>query len=123
MEMMIVYDSRTGNVERFVKKLELESKRVCEGLIINCPFVLVTYTNGFGQVPESTSKFLEINHGMLKAVAASGNRNWGSNFAKSADIISEKYNVPVLLKFELAGTNKDVHFFTQEVTKIANEHS
>ena len=38
------------------------------------------------------------------AVAASGNRNWGQNFAKAGHTISEEYKVP-LMKFEVQGTN------------------
>lgn len=52
-------------------------------------------------------------------VAASGNRNWGDKFARSADLISERYNVPVVYKFELAGTTGDAQRFQQEVDKIA----
>lgn len=39
---------------------------------------------------------------------SSGNSNWGDNFAKSGEIISETYKVELIGKFELAGTEKDV---------------
>lgn len=117
--MLIVYDSLTGNVERFVSKLKgFDAKKITPSLIVEKPFILVTYTIGFGEVPESTQEFLEWNYEYLKGVAASGNKVWGSNFAKSAEIISLKYNVPILHKFELSGTEKDLLIFTQEVGMI-----
>ncbi len=56
-------------------------------------------------------------------VAASGNRVWGDNFAKSAEKISKQYQVPILGKFELSGTAKDVELFTQEVERIVTKSS
>lgn len=117
--MLIIYDSMTGNVKRFVEKTLLKSTQLCSEMIVNEPFILVTYTIGIGEVPNKVATFVENNREHLVAVAASGNRNWGYNFARSADIISKKYSVPILLKFELSGTTKDVELFTQEVKRIA----
>ncbi len=40
------------------------------------PFIIVTGTIGFGEVPEPVQSFLEVNHQYIRGVAASGNRNW-----------------------------------------------
>ncbi|RKN84209.1 class Ib ribonucleoside-diphosphate reductase assembly flavoprotein NrdI [Paenibacillus ginsengarvi] len=117
--MMIVYDSRTGNVKRFVSKLNMPAVSVDNEMIIEEPFVLVTYTTGFGQAPENTLSFLERNHTRLVGVSASGNRNWGQGFARSADRIAEMYRVPIISKFELAGTMKDVESFVRGVNAVA----
>ncbi|UJF34558.1 class Ib ribonucleoside-diphosphate reductase assembly flavoprotein NrdI [Paenibacillus hexagrammi] len=117
--MLIAYDSKTGNVRRFIKKVNLPAVQIDEALRMDEPFVLVTYTTGFGQIPEKVSGFLERNHARLQGVAASGNKNWGDGFAKSADRIAEKYGVPVLSKFELSGTRQDVQRFVQGVQAIA----
>lgn len=117
--MLIVYDSKTGNVRRFVKKLGLPSVEISGDLVIEEPFVLVTYTTGFGQVPEKVTTFLRRNHRYLRGVSASGNRNWGASFAKSADTIAREYGVPVISKFELSGTGRDVEHFTSGVASIA----
>jgi protein involved in ribonucleotide reduction len=117
-EMLVVFDSRTGNVERFVSKTGLPSKRIAPGLVITEPFILVTFTTGFGCPPESTLKFLDTHSHLLRGVAVSGNMNWGKNFCKAADVISQRYYVPVILKFELAGTNQDVINFIEEVRSI-----
>ncbi|WP_372011436.1 class Ib ribonucleoside-diphosphate reductase assembly flavoprotein NrdI [Paenibacillus chitinolyticus] len=113
--MIIIYDSKTGNVERFVKKLNLECYRIVPQLKVSTSFILVTYTTGFGEVSRSTKDFLEANHVHLKGVASSGNRNWGVKFAKAADIIADTYKVPAIIKFELSGTEKDVAKFMLEV--------
>lgn len=59
--MIVIYDSKTGNVDRFVKKLNLECYKVVPQLKVNKPFVLITYTTGFGQAPNTTLEFLESN--------------------------------------------------------------
>ncbi|MDR9852025.1 class Ib ribonucleoside-diphosphate reductase assembly flavoprotein NrdI [Paenibacillus sp. VCA1] len=116
--MLVVYDSKTGNVRRFINKLNMRSVSIAEKEEINEPYVLVTYTTGFGQVPEKVKSFLTRNSNMLRGVSASGNRNWGPRFAKSADTISEMYDVPVLTKFELSGTTQDIETFVERVRSI-----
>lgn len=117
--MLIAFDSKTGNVKRFIGKLKLPAVQISENMTVDEPFVLVTYTTGFGQVPQRVASFLQRNHEQLRGVAASGNRNWGDKFAKSADLISEKYAVPVIAKFELSGTWGDAERFEQEVSRVA----
>jgi protein involved in ribonucleotide reduction len=122
--IIIAYDSKTGNVQRFINKvkneLDIETVKIHEDLIIQKPFILVTYTTGFGQIPKTTKSFLMKNHQYMIAVASSGNMNWGMKFAVAADEISKKYSVPIILKFELSGTQKDVQRFIKEVRNIDN---
>lgn len=122
--VQIIFDSKTGNVQRFVNKTGFQLiRKVDEIEDLDTPFVLVTYTTNFGQVPASTQAFLEKNAHLLIGVAASGNKIWGEHFAKSADTISKQYQVPILHKFELSGTAKDVELFTQEVEKVVTKPS
>jgi protein involved in ribonucleotide reduction len=116
--MLVVYDSKTGNVKRFINKLNMRAIPIDEYQKVNEPFVLVTYTTGFGQVPEKVTSFLESKGSLLRGVSASGNRNWGTGFAKSADTISAMYDVPVILKFELSGTSQDRQHFVERVQTI-----
>lgn len=118
--MLIAYDSRTGNVKRFIRKLDLPSIQIEESTVLDEPFVLVTYTTGFGNPPEKVMSFLERNYEKMVGVSASGNRNWGDRFARSADHIAEKYGVPILTKFELSGTTRDVETFLKEVKAVAS---
>ncbi|WP_418134569.1 class Ib ribonucleoside-diphosphate reductase assembly flavoprotein NrdI [Bacillus velezensis] len=116
--MLIAYYSLTGNVRRFVAKTGLATVEIKPGLMIAEPFICVTGTYGFGQVASTVSDFLADNSDYLAAVAASGNRNWGDNFAKAADVIAEQYGVPVVGHFELAGTDADVRQFIERVNAL-----
>ncbi|MGI2303617.1 class Ib ribonucleoside-diphosphate reductase assembly flavoprotein NrdI [Staphylococcus cohnii] len=124
--MKVVYFSFSGNVRRFIKKTELTN--VMEITQNNCserieePFVLVTGTIGFGEVPQPVQAFLDVNDDLLKAVAASGNRNWGQNFAKAGRSISERYQVPLLLKFEVQGTADDINEFKDKVGNFNEDY-
>lgn len=117
---MLVYASKTQNVARFIKKLKytdiLEVKTGSE--LVNQPFILVTYTTGFGEVPQEVADFLAQNHQLLRGVCASGNRNWGANFAKAGTIIAQRYQVPLIHRFELAGLKQDIQIFEEGVDQI-----
>lgn len=115
---LVVFDSRTGNVQSFMTKTGLRCLKILDGLVVNEPFILVTYTTGFGKIPPSTSRFIEANRKYLRGVAASGNRNLGKAFCMAADAISDAYDVPILLKFDLSGTDKDVENFLLRVREI-----
>ncbi|MBE7896081.1 class Ib ribonucleoside-diphosphate reductase assembly flavoprotein NrdI [Paenibacillus polymyxa] len=116
--MLIIYDSLTGNVERFTKKLEMKCVKIVEGLIVDEPYVLITYTTGFGQVPLSVEKFLRKNNVNLKGVIGSGNMNWGSYYNGAAKKISEQYETPLIHTFELSGNLNDIEKVKLEVTNI-----
>lgn len=117
---MIVYASKTQNVARFVKKLKYHD--VCEIRTgeeqLTQPFVLITYTTGFGEVPSEIQTFLKTHHHLLVAVVASGNRNWGDNFAKAGMHIAKTYQVPLLHCFELAGLDQDIQIVEEGVDRI-----
>ncbi|MCY7780047.1 class Ib ribonucleoside-diphosphate reductase assembly flavoprotein NrdI [Bacillus haynesii] len=113
--MLIAYYSLAGNVRRFVAKTGLTAVEIKADMLLTEPFVLVTGTYGFGQVAGTVWDFLADNGDLMAGVAASGNRNWGGNFAKAADLIAEEYGVPIVHKFELAGTTEDVRIFTERV--------
>ncbi|MBM7029849.1 class Ib ribonucleoside-diphosphate reductase assembly flavoprotein NrdI [Bacillus velezensis] len=116
--MLIAYYSLTGNVRRFVAKSGLATVEIKPGLMIAEPFVCVTGTYGFGQVAGTVSDFLADNSDYLAGVAASGNRNWGDNYAKAANVIAAQYGVPVIGRFELAGTDADVRQFIERVNAL-----
>jgi protein involved in ribonucleotide reduction len=106
---MIVFSSRTGNVKYIVDQLKLPSLEIQTGLVVNQPYFLFTYTDGLGDVPDIVSSFLELNGRHIKGVIASGNSNFGQQFCKSADTISEIYNVPIIRKIDVRGTTDDLN--------------
>lgn len=107
--MKIIFHSRTGNIRRFIQKSGLQEKaqKLEENLLVNEPYLLITYTDKIGEVPSKVSQFLEKNAEHLVGVASSGNKNFGNQFARSADVISNMYQVPIVCKFELAGNEND----------------
>ena len=119
--MKVVYITRTGNVEMFVNKLGIgDILEVRDGSeIVDEDFVLVTYTDGYGELPEELEEFLTNNSQHLRGVAASGDRGYGEAYAMAADVISEMYNVPILAKFEFDGIDEDVELFLAELEKLS----
>ncbi|MCY7989989.1 class Ib ribonucleoside-diphosphate reductase assembly flavoprotein NrdI [Bacillus spizizenii] len=120
--MIITYESKTGNVRRFVKalqhKLDIEAIEITDDTIINQEFIHITYTIGFGEVPERTLNFFNKNKNKIRGVAVSGNKVWGDNYGLAGDKLSAKFHTPLLLKFELSGTKQDLQKIIQEVQLI-----
>lgn len=120
--MIVVFDSKTGNVRRFCQRL---SEMGVYSVFLDdydgqTSYVLVTFTTKFGQTPETTDRFMISHHKNCRGVVSSGNRNWGDFYAKAADNISEAFGVPVLHKFELFGMKSDLEKVKKEVERIAN---
>jgi len=120
--MIVYFSSVTENTHRFVRKLDatVDSVRIpllasAEPIHATEPFVLVTPTYGGGtrkgaDVPKQVIRFLNDpeNRSLLRGIIASGNINFGADFCRAGDVIAEKTGVPVLYRFELAGTTEDV---------------
>lgn len=118
--MKIVYASRTGNVRSFIDKLGVTDVLEIEdgNETVADKYVLITYTDGYGEVPPEVETFLENNADNLVAVAASGDTSYGDAFCMAADEVAGRYGVPILLKFELDGTSDDVSKFLDELSKL-----
>jgi protein involved in ribonucleotide reduction len=54
----------------------------------------------------------------MVAVASSGNKNWGSSFGGSGDIVSEMYGVPLIMKIENSGFPKDIDTFIERLERV-----
>lgn len=124
--MIIAYYSLTGNVRRFVHRLGMPGSLLeikSGGQAVNEPFVLVTPTVGFGQTPGTVADFADNNRVWLRGVAASGNTNWGGNYAAAGRKLAVAYKVPLLLTFELSGLDEDVTKFKTEVLRLSSHIS
>ena len=121
--MIIYYDSKTGNVQRFIEKIK-DERPDWEIIKINPDLEakedghFVTFTTKIGEVPETTAEFLKKNSKYIKSISSSGNMNWGVYFAVAADKIKEEYKIPVCMKFELSGKNREVKHFIDYVEKF-----
>ena len=119
---LYIMNSKTGNVQRFIDKIKKERPewsfvKISGDMEILENGHLVTFTTNFGEIPDTTEKFLknENNRKYIKSVSSSGNMNWGTLFGKAADNIEEKYGIPVLMKFELSGTHVQVEYFINSI--------
>lgn len=119
MPGLVYYSSASGNTARLVARLGMPALRIPispkEPLPLpGGPFVLVTPTfadgQGRGAVPKPVIRFLNDpdRRALLRGVIAGGNRNFGATFALAGDVIAQKCKVPVLYRFELAGTDTDM---------------
>lgn len=119
MGSLIYFSSASGNTHRFIEKLGQPASRIPRNRSVeppapSTPFVLVlpTFSDGAGRgaVPGQVIRFLGDARvrSLLKGVIASGNRNFGSLFAHAGDVVSRKCGVPLLYRFELAGTDTDL---------------
>lgn len=59
--LTIVYYSKTKQTEKFVSKLlneiDIEAIKIHDGLVIETPFILLTPTYFFGEVPKEVTEF------------------------------------------------------------------
>lgn len=118
--MKVYYASLTGNVRRFIAKCNVDATPISDAPLTQEPFVLVTYTFGFGGIPKEVSEWLNVNYRNLRGVAASGNRNWGEHYGMAGDTIAKTYNVSLLHKFELAGNDEDVRIFKERLASLCD---
>lgn len=71
-------------------------------------FVIITPTCGAGDCPEPVLEFLSTHHDRCVGSIIGGNRNFGSDFAGAGNVLRDRFNFPVLYRFELFGTDQDV---------------
>lgn len=117
--MLAYFSNVSGNTQRFIERLGLPASRIpqltkAETLIMEEPYVLVVPTYGDKNftnfVPRQVKKFLshERNKELLRGVIASGNANFGKEYAIAGNLISSRFEVPFLYRFELMGTSDDI---------------
>jgi len=123
-DITIYYDTKTGNVARFIKKLcdihpEWHFININDFEHFSEPGHLITFTWARGSAPVTTQYFVERFSNLILSVSSSGNRNWGPTFGMAADIISKNIGCPIFHKFELSGLKEDVQTIAG---KIKNSH-
>jgi protein involved in ribonucleotide reduction len=105
---MIVYASRTGNVRYIASKLKVVPIEISEELMLKKPYLLITYTDGLGNIREKVARFLEQNSKDCKGVVVSGNSNFGHTvFGGAGDKIAATYHIPLVRKLDLRGYQAD----------------
>lgn len=126
---LVYFSSKSGNTARFMRALGFEADRIPIAAeepmpAPRNPFVLVTPSfadgQGRGAVHRQVIRFLNDleNREHLRGVIAGGNRNFGALFGSAGDVISQKCGVPVLYRFELAGTITDIARITEGLDRF-----
>lgn len=114
---LVYYSSASGNTARFVVRLGLPALRIPdrgEPPMPEGPYVLIapTYADGAGRgaVAKPVIRFLNDagRRALIRGVIGSGNRNFGRLYAAAGNAIAAKCAVPLLYRFELAGTETDI---------------
>lgn len=119
MSGLVYYSSASGNTARFVARLGLAAQRIpirAEEPMPEPagPYVLIspTYADGAGRgaVAGQVIRFLNdpARRAGIRGVIAGGNRNFGATYGLAGAVIARKCQVPLLWKFELAGTETDL---------------
>ena len=105
--MQIAYLSITGQVKRFVNKLDFPSYELSDYPSDSHDFVLIVPT----YEPEITypaDDFLTDHSEHCLGIIGSGNRNFGDEFVYTAKDLAHDYKLPMLYAFEFSGTEEDV---------------
>lgn len=119
--MIVVYDSLTGQSERFAQKIGYPCVSVLDFEPSGDPIFLITRSWDFGKVTDETAEFLEHNADKVIGLAVSGNRNWGTNYGAAGDKIQKKYGIDLVLKFEGSGFRNDVEYVKQWIEKYQGD--
>jgi len=117
--MKYVYASRMGHVEGIVNRLGLNADIITDGSEkVDGDYVLFTYTDGKGIIPEIVEKFLAANPG-IKAVVGSGSmERHADTFNFAAEKIGKQYNVPILAKLDMDGTDEDIKTIKEKLASL-----
>lgn len=116
---MIAYASRTGNVRYVVSRLDLPSVEIDENRRLAEPFLLFTYTDKIGEVPDEVKFFMERNGEYCRGVIVSGNSNFGPKaFGGAGDVIAREWQIPLIRKIELRGFPEDYEAIGRGYAKL-----
>ena len=132
---LIYFSSVSNYTHRFVEKLGFQEELVARlplitsrpTLLATEPYVLLfpTYGGGDGKgaVPKQVIKFLNVpeNRELLEGIIASGNTNFHDAYCLGGDIVARKTEKPVMYRFELMGTEKDVNKVREGLEKFWGE--
>lgn len=121
--MLIVYLSLTGNVKKFVDKLNMTSLELSytNPLIEVSEDFIVIVPSYDEEITNTISMFIDYknNETFLKGFAGSGSLNYDKQFCFNAKDLAIRYSKPLLHTFEFSGINNDVIKLKEEVNRLA----
>lgn len=119
--MLIVFMSITGNVEKFVSFLDMDSFQIdynSDLVEVNKDYIAIVPTYD-DDITVAFSRFIDYKDNLkfLKGFVGSGSKNFDTQYIFNAKDLSKKYNKPLIFDFEFSGDDY-VSDFKKEVEKI-----
>ena len=108
--LIIYWSSNSGGTRRVAEALATKTVELADYDGVS-PYVLMcpTYDQPRGGfTPKPVQAFLEEYAHLMVGVIGSGNRNFGDHYCQAAHDISKQFNVPVLWRIEIMGSQEDL---------------
>ena len=108
--LIVYWSSNSGGTRRVAEALTTDTVEL-DGYDGTSPYVLMTPTydqprGGF--TPKPVQQFLEEYAHLMVGVLGVGNPNFGEHYCQAAIDISKQFNVPVLWRIEIMGSQEDL---------------
>ena len=118
--LIVYWSSNSGGTRRVAEALATDTVELADYDGAS-PYVLMTPTydqprGGF--TPKPVQQFLEERAHLMVGVLGLGNRSFGDKFCMGAHDISKQFNVPVLWRIEIMGSQEDLAIVDSGI----NEH-
>ena len=118
--LIVYWSSNSGGTRRVAEALNTDTVELAD-YHGTSPYVLLSPTydqprGGF--TPKPVQQFLEEYAHLMVGVIGSGNRNFGEKYCQAAYDISKQFNVPVLWRIEIMGSQEDLAIVDSGI----NEH-
>ena len=119
----VVYCSITGQVEKLVSRLTNMSKIKLSDNSINVvpliePFILILPSYEDFPLADVVKDFMDMNHKMCIGIIGSGNLNFANLFMCTAHEFADRYNVPIIMGVEFAGSDLDINSINNIISLI-----
>ena len=108
--LIVYWSSNSGGTRRVAESLNTDTVELA-GYDGTSPYVLAcpTYDQPRGGfTPKPVQQFLEEHAHLMVGVLGLGNRNFGEKYCQAAHDISKQFNVPVLWRIEIMGSQEDL---------------
>ena len=117
--LIVYWSSNSGGTRRVAEALNTDTVELA-GYDGKSPYVLAcpTYDQPRGGfTPRPVQQFLEEHAHLMVGVLGLGNRNFGEKYCQAAHDISKQFNVPVLWRIEIMGSQEDLTIVDSGMTQ------
>ena len=108
--LIVYWSSNSGGTRRVAEALDTDTVELADYDCVS-PYVLMcpTYDQPRGGfTPKPVQTFLNKHAHLMVGVIGLGNRNFGEKYCQAAYDISKQFNVPVLWRIEIMGSQEDL---------------